>query len=1098
MPRIVLLIEDNPMTRKVVRLTLGSEGLTVLEASDGAEGIAIATKTPPDLILQDLLLPDMDGFELVARLRALPQTLGVPIIAFSGFLSRLECGHAAAAGFTDLLPKPVEPSRLLAVVRAQLPRDTPTEEKFGEGRRVLVVDDDPVQLKLVRIRLTGLGFDVRTAEDGAAALDALRQGGIDVVVSDVLMPRIDGFRLAAAIRKDPVFSNVPVVLVSSNYVEEADRQVGTSMGANAFVVRTPDLAEVLKALKDVVVSARPAPTSVHSDPADHHDRVIRQLERQAAMNAAFLHRMSMHASMLSVVAGISEALTNRHTVDGSLPDVLASLLEASGLSRGALFLSTPSGTAVGSGAGDVVLAAIAGFPGPIAGDLETFCGHQEMFERMIASKAPVVLNVAEADAAQRDFLRRADSESALLVPFFADAECFGIVLGAAKHRDLTSGDWIPFARTMAVQIGQSLALSRAFSKLAASEARYRRMIETTNQGVWLIDAERKTTFVNTRMAEMLGHPAEEILGRSPNEYLDAAGLADFREHSEHHEAGRHSQAEIQLFRGDGTSLWTLLESSPMLDDAGKFNGAFAMVMDITQRRAADEARVHAEQALRASEEQYRVLFENSPLPKWLYDLETLRFLAVNDAAIRMYGYSREEFLAMTIKDIRPPEDVPLLMDVVAKPLGDGQIGVWRHKKKDGTLVEVELHGHTFEQDGATRRLIVAQDVGDRRRLEEQLRQAQKMEAVGRLAGGVAHDFNNILSVILSYGEMLMADLTPTEPIREDIDQIVKAALRAADLTRQLLMFSRQQVVDPKVLDLNDVLKSIDKMLRRVLGADIDLTFVPGKGLGRVRADPGSIDQVVMNLVVNARDAMPTGGKLTIETSNVVLDEAYARRHAESQPGPHVMLAVTDTGIGMDAATRTRIFEPFFTTKDKGKGTGLGLSTVFGIVRQSGGTVWVYSEPGKGTTFKVFLPRVDAKLDPMASEPPLAAMRGTETILLVDDDDQVRLVTRSILQKNGYHVIVARNAGEALLHAESHAGVIHLLVTDVVMPQMSGPALAQRLAASRPEMKVLCMSGYTDDSIVRHGVIDGHIAFLQKPVTPQALAKRVRAVLDGNG
>jgi len=382
--------------------------------------------------------------------------------------------------------------------------------------------------------------------------------------------------------------------------------------------------------------------------------------------------------------------------------------------------------------------------------------------------------------------------------------------------------------------------------------------------------------------------------------------------------------------------------------------------------------------------------------------------------------------------------------------------------------------------------------------EQQLRQSQKMEAVGRLAGGVAHDFNNVLSVILSYSEMLLADLKPGEPIRDDIEEIRKAGRRAAALTRQLLAFSHQQVLDPKVIDLNEVLVSMDNMLRRVLGEDVNLVVLPTQALGRVRVDPSSIEVVMMNLVVNARDAMPTGGTLTIKTTNVMLDDAYARAHLGAKPGPHVMLAVTDTGTGIDEAILARVFEPFFTTKAIGQGTGLGLSTVFGVAQQSGGSVWVESKLGVGTTFKLYLPRVDAAIDgARVTESPPSSLRGSETILLVEDDDQVRVVARGILARNGYSVVDARSAGEALLHSEKHPGTIHLLLSDVVMPQMSGPELANRISSARPDMKVLCMSGCTDDSAVRRGVIEAHIAYLQKPFTPDALSTRVREVLDGS-
>jgi CheY-like chemotaxis protein len=386
-------------------------------------------------------------------------------------------------------------------------------------------------------------------------------------------------------------------------------------------------------------------------------------------------------------------------------------------------------------------------------------------------------------------------------------------------------------------------------------------------------------------------------------------------------------------------------------------------------------------------------------------------------------------------------------------------------------------------------------VTERVGLEQQRRQAQKMEAVALLAGGVAHDFNNMLTAIFGYADLTAEELPAESPVRQDLEEIRKAAQRASELTCQLLAFSRQQLLQPMVLSLNDLVEDVEKMLGRLIGEDVELRFALNPESGNVRADPGQLRQVLMNLVVNARDAMPTGGKLLIETANAELSEQYAESHQPLVPGPYVMLAVSDTGVGMDADTKARVFEPFFTTKGKGRGMGLGLSTVYGIVKQSGGYVWVYSERGSGTTFKVYLPRVDAPAEAPAPNREAGPLTGTETILLAEDDEQLRPLTKGLLEKLGYTVLEAENAERALGVAGAHPGPIHLLVADVVMPGASGRELARQLARSRPDTRVLYVSGYTDDAIVRHGVLEPGLVFLQKPFTPTALGRKVREVLD---
>ncbi|MGD0677126.1 MAG: ATP-binding protein [Polyangiaceae bacterium] len=516
--------------------------------------------------------------------------------------------------------------------------------------------------------------------------------------------------------------------------------------------------------------------------------------------------------------------------------------------------------------------------------------------------------------------------------------------------------------------------------------------------------------------------------------------------------------------------------------------------------AADAARQLADTRavlLNASETRLRRLSEVGIIGTSVAD-DSGRIVEANDAFLAMVGYSREDLDAGRVgwPTLTPLESRGVSAEIRAQMDAHGfaRPSETALLRKDGKRVPALVGMAKLD---ASAHIGMTLDLSEQKRIEEQFRQAQKMEAVGRLAGGIAHDFNNILSVVLSYAELIGSDLRPDEPIRADIDEIRTAALRATALTRQLLTFSRQQVLEPKALDLRQCLAGMETMLRRLLGADIELTLLPSSGLWSVKADVGQIEQILLNLAVNARDAMPQGGQLTIGTANVDLDEHYARAHHDVRPGSYVMLAVSDTGIGMSKETQARIFEPFFTTKEKGKGTGLGLATVFGIVKQSGGHIWLYSELGKGSTFKVYFPKVSRAADAHASQPPPPeSLGGSETILLVEDDDQVRVLARSILRRSGYVVLEAANGGEALLICEQHPATIHLLFTDVVLPRMSGRQLAERLVNMRPEMKVLFTSGYTDDAILQHGVLESGVAYLQKPMTPASLTRKVREAIRG--
>jgi len=514
-----------------------------------------------------------------------------------------------------------------------------------------------------------------------------------------------------------------------------------------------------------------------------------------------------------------------------------------------------------------------------------------------------------------------------------------------------------------------------------------------------------------------------------------------------------------------------------------------IIRDITDLRRAEEA-------ARRSEEHYRLLFEANPQPMWVFDRETYAFLAVNEAAVQHYGWSREEFLAMTAKDIRPPEDVPALLTLVEHTFAPTRPGVFRHLMKDGTVIEVETVGNPMSFNGRPAIMVLVNDVTEHRRLEEQVRQVQRMEAVGRLAGGVAHDFNNLLTVISGYTEMLVKSLHDRAADKRRAEEIQRAAARAAELTRQLLAFGRKQVMEPRVLDLDQVVRGMLPMLSRLMGEHVEMRVERAPALGRVKADPGQIEQVVMNLAINARDAMPGGGSLVVELADVDLAGTAAGPDAPLRSGPHVMLAVRDTGCGMDAATQARIFEPFFTTKELGKGTGLGLATVYGIIQQSGGTIRVESEPGRGSVFRVYLPRVDEAAEAAETAAAAgAAGSGHETVLVVEDEPVVRALVRDVLAAHGYHVLVAGNAHEALRAEQACLEPIALLVTDVVMPGPSGRELAQEFSRRRPRARVLFVSGYANDAFVNRGLLQPGTWFLQKPFSPEVLAARVREILD---
>lgn len=609
--------------------------------------------------------------------------------------------------------------------------------------------------------------------------------------------------------------------------------------------------------------------------------------------------------------------------------------------------------------------------------------------------------------------------------------------------------------------------------------------------LWVADgAQTEMKYVSPAYERVWGRTRQSLF-ENPKSFLDAIDPRDrervVRAVAQRQQTG-HYYEEYRIHRPDGSLRWIWDRGYPVPDARGLDNTFVGICEDITGRKECETDRARLAAIVECSDDAIVSKTPEGIVVSW------------NHGAERLYGYSAEEMIGRPISVLFAADQYHEYLGIMAKVSQGERISAYEtvRRRKDGTNITVSVDVCPIEVRegeivGASK---IARDITRMKELEEQFRQAQKMEAVGQLAGGVAHDFNNLLTVISCCSETLLLDALPEDPARSLLTEIQKAGERAATLTRQLLAFSRKQVLAPKVLDLNAVVANCGKMLARLVDEDVDLVSVLDPALGRVRTDPGQIDQVLMNLVVNARDAMPQGGKLTIETANIVLDETYCRTHAEVKPGRYVMLAVSDTGCGMDERTRTRIFEPFFTTKDQGKGTGLGLAMVYGFIRQSGGHIYVYSEPGLGTTFKLYLPEVVAAPSSCELPPDIEGMpRGDETILLAEDDGAVRALARRVLRTCGYSVLEAAHGGEAFRLLEKHAGPVHLLVSDVVMPEMGGRELAQRVAALNPGIKVLCLSGYTADAVIRHGVLESKIAFLQKPFTPSMLARKVREVLD---
>ena len=1089
MSATILVVEDNPVTRKMVRIALATEGYHVLEADTGARAIEYATAHMPDLILQDIVLPDVSGFDLVAQLRRLPGAERVAIIAFTGFLSAVEEGLIAAAGFDDVLVKPAEPSRILQVLRTHLSRSPSEQGPRGASLHVLLVHNDDVQLRVERQRLERSGFVVTTSSDGRSAFAAARQQLPDVIVADVLMPTVDGFDLCEVTRRDPRLTGVPIVLVTSMPVDEEARELARRSGAFDLVSRTAEMSNVADAIDAAFRAPRldyelaPAPPI---ERVEYDPRLIRQLQRQVALRSDIARRVSLQAAALSVLSTIADTLAQRGDAEGSLQDVLTQCVDAAGLSRAAILVRD---------GGRWRCVAQVGYHGGVEEGLPTLFGHAELLDVVLEEGKPVSIPSARVPAAvATDLLRGANTSGAMLAPITVRGDGQGVLLFDSVSKALGGEEWLAFAHTVAFQVGQAIALSRTFERLADSEERYRLLFEHTPLASWVFDRVTHLILaVNLVATRAYGYTKEEFLSLTVDVLRPSEELARLRHTLRQPPQPVHSAGTWRHRTKSGEIIDVEVNACSLT-----WNGRPAelvVVNDIT-------ARERAERELREMQGRLAHVLTSSNAVLYVTRLRGAAFHAVwvSENITRFMGYSVEEAKAdgWWTAGIHPDDMAHALESqnelartghMVAEYRFLHRSGKYRWVRDDARIV-----GDVFGEGADVVGVWV--DVTERRQLEEQFRQAQKMEAVGRLAGGVAHDFNNLLTAITGYSDLLLLDLDPGDVRRQDVAEIKRAAIAAADLTRQLLAFSRRQVLAPRVIDLNAVVSGAQKLLGRLIGEDVKVETSLDPALSAVRADPGQVEQVIMNLAVNARDAMPNGGRLTIETANVMIDREFAPERAGSATGAYVMLAMSDTGVGMDEETKARIFEPFFTTKEIGKGTGLGLATVYGVVKQSDGFIWVYSERGQGSTFKIYLPRVDEQVESLeAPKAPTRSLNGTETIMVAEDTAAVRAVVREVLERYGYTVIEAASGREAAQLASRRPGGVDLLLTDVVMPELSGRDLARQLKAVKPNLKVLYMSGYTDHAVLRQGMLEPGAAFMQKPFRPEDLARRVRDVLD---
>ncbi len=996
-------------------------------------------------------------------------------------------------------------------------------KKINRKVTILIAEDSPTQLESLRFILEESGFSVVAATNGREGFEAAKANHIDLVISDIMMPEMDGYALCRALRADEELLHMPVILLTS-LADPRDVIQGLESGANNFICKPYDdralLARVQNVLAnqairkssssemginilfagqrffitadrlqilDLLLSTYENAVSRNRELIDTRDELRDLNEHLEAKVAERTVKLDAHIRIAAIFGTVSD--------DELYHDVLGVILEILGSPIGFFGYLEKNGSMVVRS-----MARSAEGTGEIPNKRTRF--PREIWEkgewaRAIGEKKTVMANVPCADISSRHIAIR----KYVSVPILFKDEAIGLLQVANREADYSVEDVSmleELVSLIAPLLEARLQRERVQEALRESERRLNEAQSLGHVGNWEYDLEERRIIWSDQTYRLYGRDPVSGPPSADEEaaYYSAEQAQALREYSRLAiETGQDREYNLEARLPDGGQRFFAARLHPTKDSKGRVTRLLGTVQDITDQKRSEEDAIKAARV-------WQQTFDSIVDVIWILDDDN-RILRSNKAAEGFFDRPTTEIIGKDCWEL-------VLGSADANPENSNLLSKRSMKRetsiisRGGQWLEITVNPilrADGRYDGA---MFVLSDITERKRKEEdherlaeQLRASQKLEAIGSLAGGIAHDFNNLLTVIMSYSRFVIEAMPDGDPMKDDLLEVRGAAERATALTRQLLAFSRKQVLQVSLLNLNEIVVGIDKMLKRVLGEDIELNEVLEPDLGMTLADLSQVEQVLMNLVVNARDSMPEGGRLTIETRNAVLDDDYAASHNGVKPGQYVQLSISDSGCGMDEQTKARIFEPFFTTKGLGKGTGLGLSTVYGIVKQSGGNIWVYSELGHGTTFKIYLPRESGAMNAEPTKTTTGSMdlRGSETILVVEDEEALRKIANRTLKASGYTVLLASDGEDALRISKQYSSDIHLLLTDVVMPKMGGRQLVQRLIRKRPAIKVIYMSGYTDDAIINHGVLDAETNFLGKPFTSEDLQKKVREVLD---